>query len=108
MICLITQVVNTTRYLRPKQSFLGSLFESLIAASFAAPTAIILNWYLLEVWGNQFDDPVTKSHYITISWLIFFFHSVIWKLVLRRLFEKHPSIEPKYIYMKLIGKENGS
>jgi len=92
------------KYLRPKQSFIGSTFESFIAAGFAAPTAIILNWYLLEVWGNNFTDVIFKTHYITISWLIFFFHSVIWKLVLRRIFEKHPQLEPKSIYAKLVGK----
>lgn len=88
---------------RPKQSFIGSTFESFIAASFAAPTAIILNWYLLELWGNQFNDLVLKTHYITISWLIFFFHSVIWKLILRRVFEKHPQLEPKIIMERMRG-----
>lgn len=84
---------------RNKQSILGSLFESLIAALIAAPSAMALHWYMLDLWSNDMTEPEIKSHFITISWVSFFLHSIIWKFILRRLFERYQWLDPK-IWLK--------
>lgn len=85
------------------QSKYGSFFESFLAALIAAPSAMFLHWYMLELWGNDFGDPHIKSTFVTISWISFFFHSITWKFILRRIFDKY-GLEPTHILAKIQGR----
>jgi len=71
------------------QTRAGSLLESFIAALCAAPTALLLNWYLLDLFGNDLTQTDLKSYAVFVGWVIFFFHSIIWKYIWRRLFNQY-------------------
>ena len=87
------------------QSKFGSFFESILAALVAAPSAMILHWYMLELWGNNLGDQHLKQMFVTISWLSFFFHSIVWKFILRRIFDKYGfKLEPTVILAHLRGR----
>ena len=86
-----------------RQSRLGSLLESFLAAMIAAPTALLLNNFVLDAANNNVQDPTVKTSYLFFSWAIFFFHSMTWKYILRRVFTKY-GWEPKNIYHRLRNK----
>lgn len=67
------------------QTRINSFIESVIGALLAAPTASGLHWFLLELWGNSMTDPHIKATFVTVSWLSFFFHSIVWKFIIRRI-----------------------
>ena len=68
-----------------KQTKVNSFIESIIGALLAAPTATGLHWLLLELWENQMSDPIIKAQFVSLSWVSFFIHSVLWKFVIRRV-----------------------
>lgn len=90
---------------RENQSKWGSLFESICAAAIAAPSSNIIHWYMLDIWGNDLSNLELKAHYMWVSWLSFFIHSFVWKFILRRTFERYPSLEPRNIYLKIKEKQ---
>ena len=83
-----------------------SFFESLSSASVAAPTAMGLHKLLLYI----FDDCANiGSHcndgFVLISWIMFFMHSIAWKYVVRRIYDKYGvSLDPLKQIKKLSGK----
>lgn len=90
-----------------KQSRLASLSEAILAALIAAPTALILNNILLDMWSNNLTDVNIKNTYLFISWVLFLIHSMTWKYVLRRLFTKYGfRTEPRYIFGLIKSKIN--
>lgn len=67
-----------------------SLFEALNAAAFAAPTALILHKTTIILAGDCASaDFDCNNLYVTITWFIFFMHSIVWKYVVRRVHEKY-------------------
>ncbi len=68
------------------QSKFHSLFESINAALFAAPTAILLHKAVLMVAGENAINA-NQDYFVTLSWVLFFTHSVIWKFIIRRFHE---------------------
>jgi len=73
-----------------KQSKLHSLFESLNAAAFAAPTAMGLHKLSLIIFGDcTLASSDCNDTFVLISWVFFFIHSVIWKFIIRRIHEKY-------------------
>lgn len=72
------------------QSKLHSFFESLNAASVAAPTAIGLHKLMLIIFGDcTLATAECNDIFVLISWVVFFIHSIIWKFIIRRIFEKY-------------------
>ena len=66
-----------------------SIQESLNGAAIAAPTAIGLHKFLTLVWGDcVLFDSDCNDIYLTLTWFAFFLHSVAWKYVMRRVYEK--------------------
>jgi hypothetical protein len=60
---------------------------------------------MLELWGNNLGDDHLKSIFVTISWISFLFHSIMWKFILRRTFEKYGfKLEPTFIFAYLRGR----
>ena len=94
--------------MRQNQSKLGSLFEAFLGACFAAPSAMGLHYYMLELWGNNLTDEHVKSVFVFISWISFFLHSITWKFILRRIFERCPALEPVNILHRIQGRKNVS
>jgi len=87
------------------QSRIGSFFESIASAVIAAPTAMILHWYMLDIWGNDFETESIKQLFVAISWFSFLIHSIVWKFILRRVFEKYGiKLEPRFILNHIRGK----
>ena len=78
-----------------KQSIIGSLLESFIAALLAAPSSNLLHWIMLDLWGNELSNPEIKAHYMFWSWVSFFIHSMVWKFIIRRVFVRYPRLDPK-------------
>lgn len=89
------------------QSKFGSFFESILGALMAAPSATILHWYMLELWGNDFDNPTLKGMFVSITWVSFFIHSITWKFIFRRIFERY-GLEPKTLILRLRGNNYGT
>ncbi len=86
-----------------------SLLESVNAAAFAAPTAIGLHKFMLWIFNDcaRVSDPCNDS-FVFISWIVFFFHSILWKYVIRRLHEKYNiELNPWYVIKKLKLRING-
>lgn len=76
-----------------------SLLESINAAAFAAPTAIGLHKLALYLAGDcALATADCNNLFVTLSWVGFFFHSIVWKYVIRRLHERY-NIELNPWYM---------
>ena len=69
------------------QSKLHSLYESVNSALFAAPTAILLHKAQLIIAGNNAINE-SQDIFVTVSWFMFFLHSIFWKFIIRRIYEK--------------------
>lgn len=84
-----------------KQTKLHSALESINAAAFAAPTAMLLHKATLIIAGdNVLND--NQNLFVFITWVMFFLHSVMWKYILRRVYEHYGrKLSPKYIYKKV-------
>ena len=83
------------------QSKLHSLFESINAAAFAAPTAMLLHKATLIIAGNNALNE-NQDFFIGITWFMFFLHSILWKYILRRVYDHYGlSLDPRNIYKKL-------
>ncbi len=85
--------------MKEEQTRLHSLLESVNAAAFAAPTAIGLHKFMLWIFHDcaRVTDPCNDT-FVMISWVMFFFHSILWKYVIRRIHERY-SIELNPWYM---------
>lgn len=70
------------------QTKTNSLVESFSGALIAAPTANLLHWLLLQLFDQHVINE-NQPYFITTSWIIFFFHAVAWKYIIRRTFEKY-------------------
>lgn len=71
------------------QSKLNSFLESLNAASVAAPTAIGLHKLMLIIFGDcTLATSSCNDVFVLISWVVFFIHSVTWKYIIRRVYER--------------------
>jgi hypothetical protein len=68
------------------QSKFHSLFESINGALFAAPTAILLHKAVLMIAGENAINT-NQDLFVTLSWVLFFTHSVAWKFIIRRVHE---------------------
>lgn len=88
------------------QSKKTSLLESINAAAFAAPTAMGLHKLVLWIAGECTDVMLAcNNDFVFLSWIIFFFHSIMWKYIIRRVYEKYDiELNPKSIYYKLKSK----
>ena len=83
------------------QSKLGSFLESVNAAAFAAPTAMLLHKATIVVAGDNMLNE-NQDLYVFLTWVTFFLHSIAWKFVLRRVYEYYGyKLDPKYIYYRL-------
>ena len=76
--------------IKVSQTKTHSLFESINAASFATPTTIGLHKFLLWIFDDcaRVNDPCNDT-FVMISWVVFFFHSIAWKYIIRRIHEKY-------------------
>ena len=85
------------------QSKSHSMFESINAAAFAAPTAIGLHKFVLWIAGDcAMALADCNNDFLLLSWIIFFTHSVMWKYIIRRVHDKyHVELNPKGIYKSL-------
>ena len=83
------------------QSKSNSLLESLNAAAFAAPTAMLLHKAVLMLAGdNALND--NQDLFVVLSWFMFFWHSVAWKYALRRVYDHYGyKLEPKYVFKRI-------
>ena len=80
-----------------KQSRLHSLIEALNVGLFAAPTAILLHKLTLMIAGENALNE-NQDFYVTLSWVMFFLHSIAWKYVIRRVHEHYGlKLDPKNI-----------
>ena len=80
-----------------KQSRLHSLMEALNVGLFAAPTAILLHKAVLMIAGENALNE-NQDFFVTLSWILFFFHSVAWKYIIRRVHEHYGvKLDPKNI-----------
>ena len=83
------------------QTKLGSFLESVNAAAFAAPTAMLLHKATIIVAGDNMLNE-NQDLYVFLTWITFFLHSIAWKFVLRRVYEHYGyKLDPKYIYYKI-------
>ncbi len=83
-----------------------SLLESINAAAFAAPTAIGLHKFMLWIFDDcaRVNDPCNDT-FVMISWGAFFFHSIAWKYIIRRIHEKYNvQLNPWYMVKTLKNK----
>lgn len=84
-----------------KQTKLHSLLESLNAAAFAAPTAMLLHKATL-IFAGEHALNENQDLFVFITWIMFFLHSILWKYILRRVYEHYgKKLSPKYIYKKV-------
>ena len=70
------------------QTKTNSMVESFSGALVAAPTANFLHYAMLQLFDQHVINE-NQIYFITTSWIVFFFHSVGWKYVTRRVFEKY-------------------
>ena len=70
-----------------KQTKSKSLLEATIRALIAAPTAIILNFIICGMLDQGIDSSI-KAMFVIVSRFVFFLHSVIWKFVVHRIFNR--------------------
>lgn len=78
-----------------KQSRLHSLTEALNVGLFAAPTAILLHKVTLMIAGENALNE-NQDFYVTLSWVMFFFHSIAWKYIIRRVHNHYGiKLDPK-------------
>lgn len=83
------------------QSKTHSLFESLNAAAFAAPTAMLLHKAVLILAGDNALNE-NQDYFVILSWFLFFWHSVMWKYALRRVYDHYGyRLEPRYIVKRI-------
>jgi len=84
-----------------KQSRLHSFLESLNAAAFAAPTAMLLHKFVLIIAGEHALNE-NQDLFVVTTWVMFFLHSIAWKYILRRIYDHYgKKLSPKYIYKKV-------
>lgn len=95
--------------MRTEQTKLHSLLESINAAIFAAPTAIGLHKTMLWIFGDcSLISSNCNDIFLSISWFMFFLHSIGWKYVIRRIHEKYSiELNPWYIIKSLKQKNKG-
>lgn len=86
-----------------EQSKLHSLLESVNAAAFAAPTAMGLHKTVLWLAGPCTDvTQACNDPFLLASWFVFFLHSIGWKYLLRRIYQKYGiQLDPKNIFNKM-------
>ncbi len=83
------------------QTKLGSFLESVNAAAFAAPTAMLLHKATLIIAGENVLNE-NQDLFVFVTWIMFFLHSIVWKFILRRVYEHYGyKLDPKYIYYRL-------
>ena len=83
------------------QTKLASFLESVNAAAFAAPTAMLLHKATLIIAGENVLNE-NQDLFVFITWFMFFLHSIVWKFILRRVYEHYGyKLDPKYIYYKI-------
>ena len=46
---------------------------------------MLLNWFTLEVFGNNLNHIETKSIFIFLNWICFLSHAIAWRYIIRRL-----------------------
>ncbi len=85
------------------------MLESINAAAFAAPTAIGLHKLVLWVASDCIDVfSGCNNEFLFLSWILFFVHSVMWKYILRRIYEKYNiEFNPKGIYRSIKKRLHG-
>jgi len=70
-----------------KQTKSKSLLESILGALIAAPSSIFIQYLLFGSLGAEIDDSI-KVHMALIAWVIFLCHSIVWRMVIRRIMER--------------------
>lgn len=74
--------------------------EAVNAAAFAAPTAMGFHKFGLWLAGdctNVAED--CNNAFVFLSWVGFFFHSIAWKYVIRRVYDRYDiELNPKALY----------
>ena len=68
------------------QTKVNSMTESFSGALVAAPTANFLHWLMLQLFDQHVINE-NQPYFIAVSWIVFFFHSVLWKYLTRRVFD---------------------
>ena len=80
-----------------------SFAESCSGALVAAPTAIILHIVLLTFAGDFAIGEHTRAFFATISWVIFLFHSIIWRYITRRIYDMYQiDLNPVHLIRRAI------
>ncbi len=83
------------------QTKLHSFLESVNAAAFAAPTAMLLHKATLIIAGENVLNE-NQDLFVFVTWIMFFLHSIVWKFILRRVYEYYGyKLSPKYIYKRV-------
>lgn len=80
------------------QSKKHSLLESIQTAAIAAPTAILIHKATLIIAG---DNALNNNQdlFVTLSWVLFFLHGVMWKYIIRRIHDHYGiRLDPRNIY----------
>ena len=92
------------------QSRHGSLLESINAAALAAPTAIGLHKLVLWIASDCIDVfSGCNNEFLFLSWIIFFTHSVMWKYIIRRVYDRYNiELNPKGLYNSIKSKLHGA
>ena len=82
------------------QSKYTSFLESLSAASLAAPTAILLHKFVLWLAGDcALANAECNNTFLLLAWGIFWAHSIAWKYIIRRVYEKYDvQLNPIQLY----------
>ena len=87
------------------QTRLQSFFESLNAAAFAAPTALLLHKGAIVLGGECAIATAGSCNdvFVGLTWFLFFTHSIFWKYVIRRVHDKYGiKLDPIHLVKRYI------
>ena len=80
-----------------------SLLESIQTAAIAAPTAILIHKATLIIAGNNVLNN-NQDLFVILSWVLFFLHGVMWKYIIRRIYDHYGDrLDPRNIYNTIRG-----
>lgn len=82
-----------------------SLFETVMGSLMAAPSALLTHKFALYVTGSCATESGCQDPFIIGVWVIFLLHSIAWKWILRRLFNRFGKrSDPVFLIRSLINK----
>ena len=88
-----------------EQTKTHSLFESIIGSLLAAPTAMLTHKLSLLITGECATTDGCQDPFIFSVWIIFLLHSIMWKWIMRRVFNYFGiKSNPVFLIRTLINK----